>query len=337
MGSASILLLAALLTSPAAGPGADYRIAVVLLRFPDTPAASWGPRQMAATMRDVAHHYAGDSYGRLRILSEIHGWYTAPVDAGRRCPKDDMRTFGEAAVRAASGPAALDGYDAVMFVTSGVSCGSTDGTASIGGRPAYVWIFNGNNGRLISHELAHAFGRPHSRSRACSSDGCTEHEYGDPYDRAGCGTPAHHLNAAQKEAQGWLGAPGFPAIRLVTRPGVHWLDAYEPIGREGSVRALKIPTGRQDASGRDLFYYVESRSAGGVGRVLLHIATGGPGLSVALVDLAPSSPVFDAVLEPGQSFSDPDTGLTFRTLSSSADGSLVMIDFASSRIARQAD
>jgi hypothetical protein len=49
---------------------------------------------------------------------------------------------------------------------------------------------------------------------------------------------------------------------------------------------------------------------------------------VALVDLAPASAVFDPVLDPGQTFNDPEAGVTFRAISSSATGAIVHVDFA---------
>jgi hypothetical protein len=335
-----LALLAVLLLSVSAftEPRTDYRLAVVLVHFTDTPPPAWGPTQVARTLRDVTAEYLSYSYGRVRIVPDVYGWYTLDAAAGTACPKKAMQTLGETAVRKEFGGAVLSRYQAIMFVTTGVDCGHTEGTASIGGSPAYIWIFSGNNGRLISHELAHAFGRPHSGSRACSAAGCTEHEYGDPYDRVGCGARPQHFNAAQKEAQGWLGAPGFPSIRQVTASGAYWIDAYEPPGGEDSVRSLKVATGRKDSSGRDIFYYVESRGADGTGRVLLHVAGTGPDrpLSVHLVDLAPVSTRFDAVLDTGQTFTDFAAGVAFTTLSSSAAGSLVRVDVTDAVIPRAA-
>ena len=323
-------------SAAAADSPADYRVAVVLLRFADTPAPSWGPARVAAALRDVTDEYLNHSYGRLRIVPEIRGWYALPVPTGGECPKAAMKTLGEAALLADVGQQALERYQAIMFVTDGVSCGDTDGTATIGGTPAYIWIFRSPKSSLIGHELAHALGRPHSRSRSCSLQGCVEHEYGDPYDRAGCGAATQHFNAAQKEAQGWLGSPGFPGIGLVTASGTYAIDAYEPVGGPASVRALKIPTATWDTFGREIFYYVESRAATGGGRVLVHRASAGLDrpLSVTLVDLAPESIVFDPVLDPGQVFTDVEAGVTLRTISSSANGSVVHVEIASSRPAR---
>jgi hypothetical protein len=337
MRALTLALAAAVLicSSAAADSPADYRVAVVLLRFADKPAPAWGPSRVTAAFRDVTHEYLNHSYGRLRIVPEVHGWYTLQATTDGGCPKAAMRTLGEAALLEDIGAAALERYDAIMFVTNVVSCGDTDGTATIGGSPAYIWIYGNPKSSLIGHELAHALGRPHSRSRSCSLEGCVEHEYGDPYDRAGCGAATQHFNAAQKEAQGWLGSPGFPAIHPVTGSGTYAIDSYEPIGRESSVRALKVATGTHDSFGREIFYYVESRAAVGAGRVLLHRASAGLDLplSVTLVDLAPASAAFDPVLDPGQTFSDPEAGVTFRTIASSDTGSIVQVDFATTRAA----
>ena len=306
----------------------EYRVAVVLVRFADAPQPAWGRTEIASTMGRVREQYAQYSYGRLRIVAEVYGWYGVDAAAEGTCPKEAMRRLGESALARDAG-ARLTEFDALMFVTAGIDCGLTEGTASIGGTPARVWVYRGNNPRLIGHELAHALGFPHSKSRACSPSGCTEHEYGDPYDPAGSGAGTHHFNAAQKEAQGWLGAPGTPSLREIRGPGVYWIDAYEHAGDEDSVRALKVQTPLADVLGRNVFYYVESRGAGGRGRVLLHTASAGGGrpLSVHLVDLAPHTAMFDTVLDPGQSFTDRVAGLTFTTLSSSAEGSLVRVEF----------
>jgi hypothetical protein len=328
-------LAAALLacSSAAADSPTEYPVAVVLLRSADTPAPSWGRPRVAAAFREVAQEYLDHSYGRLRIVPDIYGWYSLDAAGRGACPKDAMRTLGEAALLGEIGAAALARYRAIMFVADGLHCGDTDGTATIGGNPAYVWIFRSPKSSLIGHELAHALGRPHSRSRSCSPQGCIEHEYGDPYDRAGCGAATQHFNAAQKEAQGWLGTTGFPAIQVVRTSGTYSIDAYEPPGRDTSVRALKVPTGARDGFGREVFYYVESRAAAGRGRVLLHRASAGldKPLTVTLVDLAPESILFDPVLDPGQVFSDPEAGLRFRTISSSDAGSVVLVDVATDR------
>jgi hypothetical protein len=331
--------MSVLASSALAQTTSEYRVAVILVRFADTPQPAWGESRMAGSFRRVTADYLNYSYGRVRVVPDIYGWYTLDASAGTECPKAAMRDLGEAAVRAEAGARALNGYQALVFVTVGVNCGDTDGTATIGGDPAYVWIYNGNKDSVISHELAHAFGRPHSRSRACSTGGCTDHEYGDPYDRVGCGAPTEHFNAAQKEAQGWLAAPGFPSIRHVKDSGTYWIDAYEQPGGEDSVRALKVPALTQDSFGRNVFYYVESRRVGSHGRVLLHTASSGSDqpVSVSLVDLAPESPLFDGVLDKGQSFTDSVAGHVFTTLSSSATGSLVKVEFASKRTDHQTD
>jgi hypothetical protein len=334
-----ILALAAAVlacSSAAADSPADYRVAVVLVRFADTPAPSWGSARVTAVFREVTDEYLNHSYGRVRIVPAIHGWYELQATTRGECPKGAMRTLGEAALLEEVGPAAVRQFHAIMFVTDGVSCGDTEGTATIGGSPAHIWVYRNPKSSLIGHELAHALGRPHSRSRSCSLQGCVEHEYGDPYDRAGCGAATQHFNAAQKEAQGWLGTRGFPAIRTVTTSGAYAIDTYEPHGREDSVRALKVPTGTYDAFGREIFYYVESRAAARGGRVLLHRASAGldQPLSVTLVDLAPESIAFDPVLDPGQVFSDSEAGVTFRTVTSSPGRSVVHVEVASTRRTR---
>jgi hypothetical protein len=324
------LLAAALLSGARAEPPVtDYKVAVILVRFPDKPQPSWAGRAVAASIARFRSEVLNNSFGKVRVVHSTFGWYTLATAAGSECPREVMHSEGKAAVEAQRGPGALDGF-IELYVTQDVNClGDLMGH----GFPGRAFVYAGNNPSTIAHELWHAVGRPHSRSRSCSTEGCTVSEYGDSYCRMGAGSATQHLNAPQKEDVGWLNRPGFPSIQLVTRSGSFRIEPYESIVGEQSIKALKVPTGRKDGLGRDIHYFVESRTMAGRGLVLLHTASSGAGhpLSVFLIDVAPATNEFEAVLDAGQSFRDQDAGLVFTTVSASGSGSVVQVDLPAPR------
>src|SRR6185436_19843173 len=60
--------------------------------------------------------------------------------------------------------------------------------------------------------------------------------------------------------------------------------------------------------------------------VLIHSGNESDGNTSLQIDLDPFSSGFDPMLDPGQSFTDPDRNITFRTLSADATGAWISVE-----------
>jgi len=161
---------------------------------------------------------------------------------------------------------------------------------------------------------------------------CVVIEYGDVVDTMGGPigfSAAAHFNAFQKERLGWLNSGASPPITTVLTEGTYRLDAYELAG--SGPKALKILKSRDPSTGLRTWYYVESRQAIGfdafltndwnvanstnvLNGVLIHTGSEASGDSSYLLDLTPATDSFwDPSLVGGQTFYDPETGVTLMT------------------------
>ncbi len=178
----------------------------------------------------------------------------------------------------------------------------------------------------MGHEFGHNLGEYHSHSRPCEPAGCTTVEYGDDHDIMGQ-VSSGHLNAFQKERLGWLNYGSSPAIQTITLSGDYHVNAMEPTGP--GPKGLKIPIAT-DGSGLRTYYYIEAQTgagfdSGNVPGVLVHSGYEGSGDSSYQIDLDPSTSSFDAMLDPGQTFTDAVAGVTITALGADANGATVTI------------
>lgn len=137
-----------------------------------------------------------------------------------------------------------------------------------------------------------------------------------------------HYNAFQKERLGWLNAGASPPITTVLTDGTYTLETYELAG--SGPKALKILKSTDPTTGQRTWYYVESRQAIGfdaflannanvLNGVLISTGSESSGDTSDLLDMTPVSAStiitdwLDPALVVGQSFNDPDTGMTVTT------------------------
>jgi hypothetical protein len=239
----------------------------------------------------------------------------------------------------------LSAYTRYVYVfPHSYACGFA-GAAYIGGTPSKAWM-NGTIGTAnVTHELGHGLGLFHSHSLDCGAvalgPSCVAQEYGDVFDTmggfSGETVPSGHFTAFQKERLGWLNSAGSPPITTVLTDGTYTLDPYEVAG--SGPKALKILKSIDPSTGKRTWYYVESRQAIGfdawlrsytnpTSGVIVHTGSESGGNSSYLLDMTPASAsvdVLDPALVVGQSFTDPDSGMTITPESVTTTGAAVTV------------
>ncbi len=306
----------------------ELRTLVILVNFQDNPIEPY----TAADARSVLFGTTSDfflenSYQQTWLVGDIYGWYTIPLNSAG-CNTGSLETYAKAAAVAAG--ADLTSYAHYVYAFPlNYDCGFW-GLSTVGGVPSRTWITGDFELGVTAHELGHGLGLSHSHSMDYGSTtlgaSCTAYEYGDTLDMMGASSSAH-FNAFQKKRLGWLNAGASPPITTVQTAGTYILDTYEVVGSEP--KALKIPKSTDPNTGNTVWYYVESRRAIGfdgflvdntnvLNGVLIHFGTESNGSSY-LLDMTPASGTSiyldwkDPALLVGQSFQDPESGVTVTT------------------------
>lgn len=182
--------------------------------------------------------------------------------------------------------------------------------------------------KVVAHELGHNLGEYHSNSQPCESAGCSTIVYGDDRDTMG-GPGTGHFNAYQKERIGWLNYGVSPTIQTVGSSGNFFVASLQAPGT--NPKALKIL--KSAVNGDKTFFYVEARTQYGFDNgyqpgVILHTGNEINGNTSLQVDLDPVTNGFDAILDPGQTYSDTTSGFSVRTISADNSGAWVQITYA---------
>jgi hypothetical protein len=323
----------------------EQRTLVILVNFSDAPTQPYTPEYAQDVVLNMtSQFYLENSFEQTRLTGDVVGWFTiALISTG--CSTSTLASQAQSAASAVG--IDLTAYSHYIYAfPQNAACGWL-GLSTVGGNPSQAWINGSLQVRVVAHEFGHGLGLWHSHALDCGTQTlapiiqsvyppppgtCVVIEYGDVVDTMGGPigfSAAAHFNAFQKERLGWLNSGASPPITTVLTEGTYRLDAYELAG--SGPKALKILKSRDPSTGQRTWYYVESRHAIGfdafltndwnvanstnvLNGVLIHTGSESSGDSSYLLDLTPATDSFwDPALVVGQTFDDPDTGVTMTT------------------------
>ena len=327
-------------TEPEAGPIlGPQRMLAILVDFPSRP-SPLTRQQVADAYAQVIHPFYDDvSYGRITVpVTDVVG----PFAVADSCDFPLQSAFD-----AADPTVDFRNYDYVS-VWGDFDCGwggiaflgkqsqqTADGIVSIG-----MNNDDSGNGQFVTaginiHELGHNFTIHHAGFLNCGSNtltanrvGCFPIEYGDPY--SDMGNFAFHniigyFEPPQRLQAGWLD----PTSEVFTDPanGRYSILAHER-PEHGIQKALRFhrPNGDElwvsarSPLGFDTSFPTNLPGTDVYSGALLHVLdTYGIGKPLLLDAEPPTPDNVKAVLLPGQTFTDPETGVSVTTVSRSAD------------------
>lgn len=275
---------------------------------------------MFTNASSVNNFFQQSSYGKASLGGDVYGWYTLPID--QTCNIGPVETEAR---KAAAADVNFDDYDGLVIAFPG-SCGWI-GKTFIGGSEVFVTTSYFNL-HVLGHEIGHNYGAWHANAYECGLDAigtnCSSIEYADRYDIMG-NRNAGHFNAYHKEKFAW-----FDPAQIIT-VGASGTFSIEPLETAtAGPKIIKVP--REPL----IWHYIEYRQPTGFdsalpGNVfdgaLIHYSKFDTGGDTQLIDTTPlTSSTIDSALEVGQTFSDPDAGITIRTISKSPSQLEVEVD-----------
>jgi hypothetical protein len=300
----------------------------------------------------IRNYYLADSYGTQDVTAQVFGPIRYTLANG--CSTSQLATDLRGMI-----PGTFQHY-LWYFGSRQTACAWT-GLASVGtpDKPSRDTWYNASTSCVVLvQEPGHNFGMQHSSSLACPGasyaddpNSCVGSEYGDPFDPMGSG--CRHMNAWQKNYQGWFGGCNGVTVQssgtFTLLPleqacdGVQYLQIVSP-----KVRMFNRPAAGGGGATIETFsnYYVELRTPqdfdGMLGNrsvlapeVLVHVGgdartRGQRGLHTFLLDMTPTTTgrasFTDAALGVGKSFSDPAGGLTITVQAVSGTQATIKVD-----------
>jgi hypothetical protein len=315
----------------------EQRTVVILVTFQNNPTQPYTPAYAQGLVFGTTSDWDWEnSYQQTWLTGDVVGWFTIALSS-TVCDYNTLASQADQAATAAG--VTLSSYSRRVYAFPQNAC-SWWGLGTVGGNPSRSWINGSLQLRVVAHEMGHNFGLWHSHALECGTTvlgpGCSSIEYGDTVDVMGA--TSGHFNAFQKERLGWLAYGSSPPIDTIGIDGTYWVDRYETLG--ATTKALKILKSTDAQTGKKTWYYVEYRQAVGfdgflagngnvLNGVVLHTGSESSGDTSYLLDLTPATSSWnDPALVVGQSFSDPDAGVTITAVSSDGTSAAVSVSFA---------
>jgi len=312
---------------------------VMLVNFQDNTSQPY----TLTTAHDVVFNQTSNwdlenSLQQTSLTGTVVGWYTLPMTSST-CDYTSIATYANQAATAAG--IDLSAYKHYVYAFPNLSACGWWGLGTVGGSPSQAWINGSIALKVVGHEMGHNFGLYHSHSSSCGTTQTlcptpTISDYGDSIDEMGSPS-AGHFNAFQKERLGWLNYGISAPITPVQSNGNYSIGPFE--NQDATPKALKILQSTNATTGANTWYYVEFRQAAGfdsflsndanvTSGVLVHTGTDNDGNSSELLNMAPSlGNFYTSALDVGQSFIDPISGITLKTLSANTSGATVSVVF----------
>lgn len=328
----------AAVTSPASWILGPKRVLWVKVDFSDSTGAVATDAQIAVTNTAVTEFYQSVSQGKTTMTFSI-------LPALLRLPKDKAyynsfstsddelaeaaRTLAKQydAANGGTGTYDPDRYDRWIVLFSNVAIYTFSGKAQTGG--PRVKMHGTIAPGIVAHELGHTQSLDHAHywlpSGSSATGPGTHVEYGDTFDSMGfsTGSANNFFNAPEKAKLGYLESADISAI---TQSGTYRIGRHDHPDASG-VRALKVTPGNVEYE-----YWFEQRQFGPTNLttaqldrlrngVMVHWGPGKAprftsGGGSYLIDGTPGSSAGanDAALRVGETFVDPDAGITLKPL-----------------------
>lgn len=334
-----------------AASGGTQKTAVVLVNFANDTSTPVTAEQLKSRVftgsGSVSDFYEQQSGGTVDLggiddpSGDVFGWWTLPMSVPTGCTDNNMMSVRSQAISYANSQNVnLGAYDhVVIYFPQNAGCG----WAGLGELPGnWSWINGLNNTSVIAHEIGHNMGVHHAASLKCGSStltastaGCSYVEYGDNFDVMGSSSA---LMSGWQRAK--LGQQPSAARVNVTASGTYTIDQLNN-GSAVNPRLLIVP--RQIGSAPVTEYFAidlrapfgnfdtfspASPLVTGVGVRLV------PALSVIdvtqLLDAHPSTSTFnDSPLQPGETFTDPGSGVSITNTATSGGSATITIALGS--------